>query len=69
MTSSGFESFDQAFNQIRIQNQSRNEHRVSVTHLDDEIYGVLNDNLCDLAGWLVQDDTEVVLCGDESHIH
>ena len=35
-----------------------------MTNLDDEIHAVFNDNLRDLAGWFVQDDTEVVLCED-----
>jgi len=40
-----------------------------MTDLDDEPYGVLDNNLCDLAGWLIQDDTEVILRGDECHAH
>ena len=32
-----------------------------MTNLNDEIYGVLDNNLCDLACRLVQDDTKVVL--------
>ena len=34
-----------------------------MTNLNNEIYTVLDDDLCNLAGRLVQNDTEVVLCG------
>jgi len=34
-----------------------------MTNLDNELYTVLDDDLCNLAGRLVQNDTEVVLCG------
>ena len=69
ITSSGFESFDQAFNRIQNQNRSRNNRCVDVTNLDDEPYSVLDNNLCDLAGRLIEDDAEVVLCGDDYHVH
>ena len=34
-----------------------------MTNLDDEVHTVLDDNLCNFAGRLVQNDTEVVLRG------
>lgn len=40
-----------------------------MTNLNDEPYSVLDNNLCDLPSWLIQDDTEVILCGDECHAH
>jgi len=40
-----------------------------MTNLDNESHGVFDNSLCDLAGWLVQNDTEVVLCGDQRRVH
>jgi len=34
-----------------------------MTNLNNEVHTVLDDDLCNLACWLVQNDTEVVLCG------
>lgn len=39
-----------------------------MTNLDDEIYAVLDNGLCDLASWLVQNDTEVVLRGGQFRV-
>lgn len=38
-----------------------------MTNLNDEVYAALNDDLCNLTGWLVQNDTEVILYGDQCH--
>jgi len=40
-----------------------------MTNLDNEPHGVLDNNLCDLSGRLVEDNTKVVLCGDDYHVH
>ena len=40
-----------------------------MTNLDDEIYGVLNDDLCNFPCWLVQNDTEVVLSRSQRRFH
>jgi len=39
-----------------------------MTNLDNEFYAVFDDSLCNLASWLVQNDTEVVLCGDQCRV-
>ena len=39
-----------------------------MTNLNNELYGMFHDNLCDLAGRLVQNDTEVVLCEDQRRV-
>ena len=59
MASSGFESVDQAFGfKFRILVKKIDQF---MTNLDDKIYGVFNNDFCDFACWLVQDETEVVL--------
>jgi len=40
-----------------------------MTNLYDEVYGVFDDDLCDLSCWLVQDDAEVVLSGGQRRFH
>jgi hypothetical protein len=40
-----------------------------MTDLDNKIYGVFDDNLCDLACWLVEDDPKVILFGRQSRLH
>ena len=60
ITSSGFELFDQAFDQIQ---NTIEQMACWMTDLDNEFYAVLDNNLCNLASWLVQNDPEVILCG------
>jgi len=69
MTSSGFELSDQAFNKIQGYNSSRNKRCAGMTNLDNELYGVLDNSLCNLAGGLIQNNTEVVLRGDQRPVH
>ena len=68
MTSSGFELFDHALNQILTQGHSRGKRCVRKTDLDDKIDGVFDDNLRDLPCWLVQDDAKVILSGRQSRL-
>ena len=40
-----------------------------MTNLDNESHAVLDNGFCNLTGWLVQNDTEVILYGDQRHAH